>query len=81
MKTVTGIIVKYTYLYEGCDMAAFSPADNPDHAAVTIFIHSSSQILCILCILPLAFLQMAALLVRMQGAVDRIEVGHRGSHW
>ena len=75
MKTVTGITV-HILIDDGCDMAAFSPAHNLDHAAVTIFIHSSSQILCIL---PLAFLQMAALLVRVQGAVDRI--GHRGIHW
>ena len=38
VKTVTGIIV-HILVYEGGDMAAFSPADNTEHAAVTIFIH------------------------------------------
>ena len=38
MKTVTGIIV-HILIDEGCDMASFSSVRNPEHAAVTIFIH------------------------------------------
>ena len=60
VKTVTGIIV---LVYERRDMAAFSPAHNTEHACCYYIYTPSSQILCIL---PLAFLQMAALLVRVQ---------------
>ena len=58
-------------------MAAFLPRTQHNTLVLTMLLYlytSSSQILCIL---PLAFLQMAAF--SRQGALD--SKGQRGTHW